>query len=74
MAINTDKTKEMILYFGKSPHSFGPINMNGNQIEAVSVMKSLGLIFNKDLTWHNHVNQITCFYSCKATLLGGKTL
>ena len=33
--------------------------MNGNQIETVGVMKSLGVIFNKDLTWHDHVLNIT---------------
>ena len=59
MLINTEKTKELIIYFGKRPSSFEKIKMLDNQIETVECTKLLGVTINNKLTWHDHVEQIT---------------
>ena len=58
MQLNYDKTKEMIIYFGKKSHSVQKISINGQKIERVPKFKLLGIIFNDKLTWHDHVEYI----------------
>ena len=56
MKINTCKTKEMLIYFGKKHSSFPHIVMNGLELERVSKSKLLGVVLNDKLTWGDHVD------------------
>ena len=60
MRVNEAKTKEMLIYFGKLfSESFLPnIVINGSRIERVKTFKLLGVLFNDDLSWSNHVQFI----------------
>ena len=58
MQINCDKTKEMIIYFGKKVINIPDKTMNGKQLERVEKSKLLGIIINNKLTWDDHVNYI----------------
>jgi hypothetical protein len=58
MKINTDKTKEMVIYFGRSNFSFPLISMNDSELERVSNTKLLGVILNNKLTWGDHIDYI----------------
>jgi len=61
MKINSSKTKEMLIYFGKKypPDAVPNLVINNNTIERVANFKLLGLYFNNDLTWSNHVTYFT---------------
>jgi hypothetical protein len=58
MTINTKKTKEMLIYFGKkfNKESFSPLEINEEFIERVDSFKLLGVIFSSDLSWGQHVS------------------
>ncbi len=58
METNTDKTKDMVIYYGKRELIAPPIMMNGYEIERVSTSKLLGVILNDTLTWRDHVDYI----------------
>ncbi len=58
MQINTDKTKEMLIYFGRKPHTIQPVTIKDECIERTSSSKLLGVILNDKLTWHDHVDLI----------------
>ncbi len=58
MILNTDKTKEMLVNFGRKTPSFPPIQVDGQNIESVRSFKLLGVIFNNKLTWTDHVESI----------------
>ena len=55
--LNVDKTKEMLLYFGKKypSQSIPNVCINGMAVERVRSFKLLGVIFNDTLTWTEHV-------------------
>ena len=57
MRLNTSKTKEMIIYFGKTyPKSeIACTVINEAKIERVETFKLLGIIFSSDLTWRAHI-------------------
>jgi len=55
MMINTDKTKYMEIYYGRTPLTLHPITIKENKIEEVPVFKLLGLMINNKITWHDHV-------------------
>ena len=60
MRVNPDKTKEMLLYFGKKypTDSIPNIIINGTPIERTSCFKLLGVYFNNQLTWSDHISYI----------------
>ena len=58
MKINTDKTKEMIVYFGKKTHTLPEIKLNCSDLERVKQSKLLGVIINDKLTWGDHIDYI----------------
>ena len=55
MLLNTDKTKEMSIYFGRKPPQITPIHIAGKAIHTVHVFKLLGVMINDKLTWNDHV-------------------
>ena len=55
MQLNTDKTKEMLIYYGKKNHNLKPITLDGQDIECVNQSKLLGVFLNNQLTWHDYV-------------------
>ena len=58
MQLNTGKTKEMTIYFGRKKTSINRITINNQQIETVNTFKLLGVILNDKLTWDDHVHYI----------------
>ncbi len=58
MQLNTDKRKEMRIYFGKKPLELLPIITNNNEIDCVSMFKWLGLMFNNCLKCSDHIDYI----------------
>ena len=57
MHLNTSKTKEMVIYFGKqySKSELVYTRIADSNIERVETFKLLGVIFSSDLTWKAHV-------------------
>ena len=60
MRVNPDKTKEMLIYFGKKypPNAIPNITLDSTSIERVSSFKLLGVYFNNQLTWSDHVSYV----------------
>ena len=58
MQLNTDKTKEMNICFGKRPPTFDPVKIDGRKIGHVENFKLLGVVINNKLTWHDHIDYI----------------
>jgi hypothetical protein len=58
MKLNTEKTKEMIVYYGKKKINFSPLLMESNKLERVNKSKVLGVIINDTLTWADHIDYI----------------
>jgi hypothetical protein len=58
MKLNIDKTKEMLIYFGKKDLSFPSIRINNQSLERVRKFKLLGVIINDKLSWGDHVEYI----------------
>lgn len=58
MKINTKKTKEMLIYFGRrfSGAEVPQLIINGELIERVVSFKLLGVLFSSDLSWGQHVS------------------
>ncbi|KAF0039088.1 hypothetical protein F2P81_009572 [Scophthalmus maximus] len=51
LALNTKKTKELIVDFRKKGGTHTPIRINGTDVERVSRFKFLGVHISKDLSW-----------------------
>ena len=60
MRINTSKTNEMLIYFGKTfiKSDITVTMINNTSIKRVETFKLLGVIFSSDLTWRAHVDYI----------------
>jgi len=60
MVINTSKTQEMVVYFGKQlcADDIPLIYINGRHIKKVVSFKLLSVVINSDLTWDAHVSYI----------------
>ena len=60
MVINTSKTQEMVVYFGKQLRvdDIPLICINGRHIKKVVSFKLLGVVISSDLTWDAHVSHI----------------
>jgi hypothetical protein len=60
MCLNTTKTKEMVIYFGKrfSQSAIQPIVIGSTTIDRVNKFKLLGIYFSSDLKWTDHVSYI----------------
>ena len=60
MAINTNKTKELIICFSKKVNitDIPRLCINGTEIDRVTTFKLLGVIISSDLSWDSHVTYI----------------
>jgi len=60
MEINTKKTKEMLIYFGKKidKETVASVTLDNDQIDRVDTFKLLGVIFSSDLSWGPHVSYL----------------
>jgi len=60
MVINTSKTQEMFVYFGKQlcVDDIPVIYINGRHIKRVASFNLLGVVISSDLTWDAHVTYI----------------
>jgi hypothetical protein len=58
MLLNAQKTKEMVIHFGKkfSKTSIPQLIINNKQIERVDTFKLLGIVISSDLSWGPHVS------------------
>ena len=62
LSLNTSKTEYMVIGSHKRLHQTQtdpPITLGDNQIKRVKVTKSLGLMIDETLTWHDQVTLIT---------------
>ena len=57
--LNTDKCKEIRISFAKEPRVFDPVIIEEKEVELVASTKLLGLAIANDLTWNDHVSEIT---------------
>ena len=51
LALNTKKTKELIVDFRKKAGTHTPIHINGTEVERVTSFKFLGVHISEDLSW-----------------------
>ena len=60
MILNTDKTKEMVIYLGTKDicNSISPVVIEDKAIERVSCFKLLGVVLSSNLSWDAHVKYI----------------
>ena len=57
--LNADKCKELSISFAKEQRVFDPIIIEGKEVELVTSTKLLGLTIANDLSWNDHVTEIT---------------
>ena len=58
MCVNCDKTKELLVFFGRTPPDIPSITIKGKAIESVTSTKLLGVIIRDDLAWGPHIAMI----------------
>ena len=51
LALNVDKTKELIIDYRRPPRAHSPIQIGGTAVERVKEFKFLGVHITEDLTW-----------------------
>ena len=64
-----DKCKELRISSAKEQRVFYPVIIEGKEVELVTCTKLLGLTITNDLTWNDHVTEITKKASKKLYLL-----
>ena len=57
--LNADKCKELWISFAKEQRVFDPVIAEGKEIELLTSTKLLDLTIANDLTWNDHVTEIT---------------
>ena len=57
--LNAAKCKELRISFAKEQRVFDPIIIEGKEVELVTSTKLRGLTIANDLTWNDHVTEIT---------------
>ncbi len=59
MMTYTNKTKEIVIYFGWQDLTLSHLKIGESEIECVVLSKLLGLMIKKKLTWQDHVEYIS---------------
>jgi hypothetical protein len=57
LALNADRTKELLVDFRRKRQTQDPINIIGSAVERVESIKYLVVHMTKNLTWEDHINQ-----------------
>ena len=57
--LNADKCNQLRISFAKEQRVFDPVIIEGKEVELVTSTKLLGLTIANDLTWNDHVTEIT---------------
>ena len=60
MVLNGDKTKEMVIHFGRTGADTAPVLIDNTVVEQVTSFKLLGCTVNNQLSWQDHVD---CIYA-----------
>ncbi len=63
MITNTDKTKQIMIYFGWQELTLPHLKIGESEIEHVKLSKLLGLMINNKHIWHDHVLQMYRLYT-----------
>ena len=60
MCLNTRKTKEMLIHFGKrcDKDAISSIHVDGSTLERVETFKLLGVYLSSDMNWYVHIDYI----------------
>ena len=69
MSLNTSKTKELLVYFGRQELDIPRITINGDVIERVSCAKLLGCHVMSNLSWEDHIANLVSKASRRLHLL-----
>ena len=69
MSLNTNKTKELLVYFGREDLDIPRITINGDVIERVSCAKLLGCHIMSNLSWKDHIANLVSKASRRLHLL-----
>ncbi len=69
MITNTDKTKEIMIYFGRQELTLPHLKIGESEIERVKLSKLLGFMIINKLTWHDHVEYISRKTFCRIYFL-----
>ena len=69
MSLNTNKTKELLVYFGREDLDIPRITINGDVIERVSCAKLLGCHIMSNLSWEDHIANLVSKASRRLHLL-----
>ena len=69
MSQNTNKTKELLVYFGREDLDIPRITINGDVIERVSCAKLLGCHIMSNLSWEDHIANLVSKASRRLHLL-----
>ena len=69
MSLNTNKTKELLVYFGREDLDIPRITINGDVIERVSCAKLLGCHIMPNLSWEDDIANLVSKASRRLHLL-----
>ena len=58
LQMNTSKTKEMVIDFSRKAPPIAPVNIQGGDIEVISVYKYLGVHLNNKLDWSHNTDAL----------------
>lgn len=56
--LNSDKCKELRIWFTKVESHFSPVVINNKELGLVNSAKLLGVTISNNLTWNKHINEI----------------
>ena len=58
LELNVNKTKEMVINFRKHDDAIRPVILDEQAVERVSNYKYLGVVFDNNLNWHDHIDMV----------------
>ena len=60
LSLNAKKTKFMVFHKPQKKIIIPTLEINGNKLDSVDEFCFLGIVFDKHLSWNNHVGKISC--------------
>ena len=58
LSLNEGKTKYILFHKPKDKDNIPVLNMNGKEIQRTDCIRFLGVLFDENLTWNNHIHLI----------------